>query len=226
MLPRLGQCGEMHIQSRAIHPAPFSHIRPCIVGERADLSHLMTSRVITCQLLYRAIALQSKVRLCQNGMANDQAFEYKCFLVPGNDSRYIRYEENLEALRVHRKAERGMAAKHTLSEWAIPRRIHFIYDRALRRFKGDLDLWTRWLQHCRAAGSPRQMSKVLTRESNTRSLPACFSRLRPCSCEAFPKVFMNSSIHELSFWPTSPAAVQTALSDDWAACSAWSVRCN
>ncbi|KAK9828324.1 hypothetical protein WJX74_008746 [Apatococcus lobatus] len=77
--------------------------------------------------------------------------------------RYIQYEERLEALRVHRREERGMAGKHTMSEWAIPRRIHFIYDRALRRFKGDLDLWTRWLQHCRAAGSPRQMSKVLTR---------------------------------------------------------------
>ncbi|KAK9868819.1 hypothetical protein WJX84_006213 [Apatococcus fuscideae] len=77
--------------------------------------------------------------------------------------RYIEYEERLEALRVHRKAEKDMGSKHTLAEWAIPRRIHFIYDRALRRFKGDLDLWTRWLQHCRAASSPRQMSKVLTR---------------------------------------------------------------
>lgn len=74
--------------------------------------------------------------------------------------RYIQYEERLEALRVHRKEERGMAGKHTLSEWAIPRRIHFIYDRALRRFKGDLDLWTRWLHHCRTANSPRQLSKV------------------------------------------------------------------
>ncbi len=76
--------------------------------------------------------------------------------------RYIEYEERLEALRVHRREERGMGAggKHTLAEWAIPRRIHFIYDRALRRFKGDLDLWTRWLRHCRAAKSPRQMSKV------------------------------------------------------------------
>ena len=80
--------------------------------------------------------------------------------------RYVEYEERLEALRVHRKEERGMAGgKHTMAEWAIPRRIHFIYDRALRRFKGDLDLWTRWLQHCRAAKSPRQMSKVSSRHS-------------------------------------------------------------
>ena len=75
--------------------------------------------------------------------------------------RYIEYEEKLEALRLHRKEERGMiGGKHTLAEWAIPRRIHFIYDRALRRFKGDLDLWSRWLSHCRSAKSPRQMSKA------------------------------------------------------------------
>lgn len=111
--------------------------------------------------LHAKTAPKSKIRQFGNVTANAPAFEVLLKFMPGDDPRYIRYEEKLEALRVHRKEERGMAGKHTLSEWAIPRRIHFIYDRALRRFKGDLDLWTRWLQHCRAAGSPRQMSKVV-----------------------------------------------------------------
>ena len=43
------------------------------------------------------------------------------------------------------------------------RRIHFIYERATRKFRGDLDLWRRWLAYCRASKSNKQTSKTLTR---------------------------------------------------------------
>ncbi len=40
------------------------------------------------------------------------------------------------------------------------RRVHFIYERATRKFRGDLALWHAWLQFCKDSRSARQMSKA------------------------------------------------------------------
>ncbi|KAL4452190.1 hypothetical protein ABPG75_007852 [Micractinium tetrahymenae] len=77
--------------------------------------------------------------------------------------RYIDYEGRLEELRCARRKSRGISGKKALAEFCIIRRIHFIYERAARKFRGDLGLWSRWLRFCQATGSRRQMSKVLTR---------------------------------------------------------------
>ncbi|GAB4819004.1 hypothetical protein N2152v2_006050 [Parachlorella kessleri] len=77
--------------------------------------------------------------------------------------RYIEYETRLEQLRQHRRKERGITGKKSLADYAIVRRVHFIYERATRKFRGDLGLWSRWLAFCQRTGSSRQMSRALTK---------------------------------------------------------------
>ena len=52
------------------------------------------------------------------------------------------------------------AGQKSLAEVAIPRRIHFIYERAARKFKSDLDLWLRWIAVCKKLKSTKRLSKV------------------------------------------------------------------
>ena len=75
-------------------------------------------------------------------------------------SRYAEYETKLEELRVHRKEITGLKGKTTLADYAIVRRIHLIYERATRKFRGDLRVWLKWLHFCRSSGSTRQISRV------------------------------------------------------------------
>ncbi|DBA99850.1 hypothetical protein WJX77_002505 [Trebouxia sp. C0004] len=77
--------------------------------------------------------------------------------------RYAEYETKLEELRAHRKAITGLKGKTTLADYAIVRRIHLIYERATRKFRGDLRVWLQWLHFCRSSGSTRQISRVLTK---------------------------------------------------------------
>ena len=41
--------------------------------------------------------------------------------------------------------------------------MHFIFERAARKFKRDLGVWTRWLEFCRATRSNRRLSRVAAR---------------------------------------------------------------
>lgn len=41
---------------------------------------------------------------------------------------------------------RAIGGKLSLADYAITRRIHFLYERALRKFKSDLGLWYKWLE--------------------------------------------------------------------------------
>eukprot|EP00882_Tetradesmus_deserticola_P012186 GHRQ01012913.1.p2 GENE.GHRQ01012913.1~~GHRQ01012913.1.p2 ORF type:complete len:146 (+),score=57.52 GHRQ01012913.1:301-738(+) len=68
--------------------------------------------------------------------------------------RYIEYESKLEELRQHRR--KGLdtrGKKKSIADYAIVRRIHFIFERAVRRFRSDVALWTAWLEFCRASSS-------------------------------------------------------------------------
>lgn len=49
--------------------------------------------------------------------------------------RYIEYEGKLEELRSSRRKSRGISGKKALAEFCIIRRIHFIYERATRKFR-------------------------------------------------------------------------------------------
>ena len=51
--------------------------------------------------------------------------------------------------------------KKTVADVAIVRRIHFIYDRATRKFKSDVQLWMTWIEFCKKSKSSKQLSKVI-----------------------------------------------------------------
>ena len=63
-----------------------------------------------------------------------------------------------------------VVGKKGLAEVAAVRRVHFIYERAARKFKGDLDLWMRWITFCKASKSGKQLSKV-SRTQATHQVP-------------------------------------------------------
>jgi U3 small nucleolar RNA-associated protein 6 len=72
---------------------------------------------------------------------------------------YIDYELNLDALRqlrrkkilgqMKRNKNRSRRWNKSISDWAGVKRILGIYKMATLRFKGDLDLWFKYLEFCR-----------------------------------------------------------------------------
>lgn len=53
--------------------------------------------------------------------------------------------------------------KKSLADFAIVRRIHFIFERSVRKFKTELGLWTAWLEFCRGSNSNRRLGRVVAR---------------------------------------------------------------
>lgn len=70
---------------------------------------------------------------------------------------YVEYESHLDALlRLRKKAvarelkkQGNKNLKKSKSDFAGLRRITGIYELALKRYKGDIDLWFRYLEFCR-----------------------------------------------------------------------------
>ncbi|KAJ3252834.1 U3 snoRNP protein [Boothiomyces macroporosus] len=63
--------------------------------------------------------------------------------------RYIEFEMNLEKLRKKRKVKYSLDNEETgitLSDYSIVRRIHSLYQQALKRFKGDVSLWIQYFE--------------------------------------------------------------------------------
>ncbi|KAJ3218507.1 U3 snoRNP protein [Dinochytrium kinnereticum] len=83
--------------------------------------------------------------------------------------RYIEYEKNLELLRRKRKKRLGLdvkpekGAKLSLSEHSISRRIQALYDNALKKFPGDLNLWIQYIEWCKTTGSSKAMGRIFAR---------------------------------------------------------------
>ncbi|KAF9419542.1 U3 snoRNP protein [Entomortierella beljakovae] len=74
--------------------------------------------------------------------------------------RYIEYEMNLEALRKKRRARMVSGTKQTISDYAGPRRIFFIYKRCLTKFKGDISIWLQYINYAKTAGATRTLGKI------------------------------------------------------------------
>lgn len=74
----------------------------------------------------------------------------------------IRYEVALENLRkVRSKALHWK--KKTISDVAGIRRMHFIFDRSVKRYKGNLRLWYQYIDFCLRSGSTKILTRVLLR---------------------------------------------------------------
>ncbi|CAG8461335.1 10171_t:CDS:10 [Ambispora gerdemannii] len=77
--------------------------------------------------------------------------------------RYIEYEMNLEQLRIKRRKRTNIKGKTTISDYAIPRRIYQIYDRALIKFKGDVALWLQYIDYAKTSGAGKLLGKIYGR---------------------------------------------------------------
>ena len=88
---------------------------------------------------------------------------------------YLDYECALEELRQLRKGERkktagGGGAGRAVAAADVKRAgavlvkgIHFVFARALRRFQGDLRLWRRYFDFCKAQGGGKALGRALAR---------------------------------------------------------------
>lgn len=76
--------------------------------------------------------------------------------------RYAEYEMNLEGLRVQRVKRLQIKGKKSVSDWAGPRRIFFIFERATKRFHGDVDLWLQYIDYAKRQKSNKVLGKAFT----------------------------------------------------------------
>ena len=76
--------------------------------------------------------------------------------------RYVEHEAAVaELVRSRRRAmPRSERPKKSIADRAGDRRIHFIYTRACRKFRGDLSLWSAWLEFCTRSGSRKRGGRV------------------------------------------------------------------
>ena len=51
-------------------------------------------------------------------------------------------------------------AKTTISDYSIPRRIFYIFQRATRKFKGDLGLWVMYIEYMKREKARKLLGKV------------------------------------------------------------------
>ncbi|KAF2000472.1 hypothetical protein P154DRAFT_522649 [Amniculicola lignicola CBS 123094] len=76
---------------------------------------------------------------------------------PSDYVRYIEYEKNLDALR--RKRIKRMGVR---SAGSGQRTIFFLYNRATRKFSGDLGLWMQYIEFARKEKAFKKLNEILT----------------------------------------------------------------
>ncbi|ORY84479.1 U3 small nucleolar RNA-associated protein 6-domain-containing protein [Protomyces lactucae-debilis] len=74
--------------------------------------------------------------------------------------RYAEYEMNLEQLRRQRVKRLGITGKKTVSDFAGPRRVFFVFERAARKFHGDVDLWLQYINYAKQEKSAKVLAKL------------------------------------------------------------------
>lgn len=77
-------------------------------------------------------------------------------------ARAIEYELSLDALRLRRKERLGLK-KTTLSDHAGMRRIHFIFDRACRKFRAETKWWLQWIDYSLRTNAAKASSRIFAR---------------------------------------------------------------
>ena len=75
--------------------------------------------------------------------------------------RYVSYEQNLDTLRSLRKEGLGIK-KGSVSDSSGTRRVHFIFNRALKRFRFDVKLWFQYFDFCIRSKSAKLLSKAFS----------------------------------------------------------------
>jgi U3 small nucleolar RNA-associated protein 6 len=76
---------------------------------------------------------------------------------PADYVRYIEFEKNVDALR--RKRIKRMGVK---SSGSGQKTIFFLYNRAVRKFSGDLDLWMQYIDFTRKEKAFKKLNEIFT----------------------------------------------------------------
>ncbi|KAM6502410.1 U3 small nucleolar RNA-associated protein 6 domain containing protein [Amanita muscaria] len=110
--------------------------------------------------------------------------------------RYLAYEMGLEQLR-RKRAERLKIARgpSTVSDYALVKRQFQILERAVKKFKSDVDLWIQYIQVAK-----RERARSLVGKITARAL-----QLHPNE----PKLYILAASHEIE--NLSPSAARTLL---------------
>lgn len=94
------------------------------------------------------------------------AFEYKLqrrIVQEADFLRYIQYELNLDLLRKRRKQKFGITKKVLPGEAVFIKRLHFVFQSALKKFSSDVKLWLQYIDYCKRMGSNQVLGKVVGR---------------------------------------------------------------
>lgn len=79
--------------------------------------------------------------------------------------KYAKYEINVENLRRKRVSRMGVRKGpgiSGISDYAGPKRVLFIYDRATKRFSGDISLWLQYIEYAKKEKAINLVTKVFT----------------------------------------------------------------
>ncbi|KAJ3064550.1 U3 snoRNP protein, partial [Rhizoclosmatium hyalinum] len=90
--------------------------------------------------------------------------------------KYIEYEINLDRLRKKRKIRLGLDANQdevdneakkklgfTLSDYSLTKRINGLYQKALKKFSGDVELWVQYFEWAKSMGASAALGRSFAR---------------------------------------------------------------
>jgi len=78
--------------------------------------------------------------------------------------KYLQYELNVDALRRKRMQKLRMnPQQHTAAEAGLVKRMHHVFQKALKKFGNDLKLWMQYIDFCKKMGSKNAHSRALGR---------------------------------------------------------------
>ncbi|XP_046856303.1 U3 small nucleolar RNA-associated protein 6 homolog [Xenia sp. Carnegie-2017] len=77
--------------------------------------------------------------------------------------RYIQYELNLDLLRRKRRKHRGIEQRVLPGEAVFIKRMHLLFQSALKKFPLDVKLWLQYIEYCKKAGSTQALGRVIGR---------------------------------------------------------------
>lgn len=76
--------------------------------------------------------------------------------------RYMQYEINLDMLKKKRKSRLGIK-RNLQAEYATMKKIHNLFQNALKKFVGDIKLWIQYIEFCKHMGSLKILGKVFAK---------------------------------------------------------------
>jgi hypothetical protein len=131
---------------------------------RAHRRAALLSRVAVELRAVRAAAGDDDKKSRKNKGGDDDAAEEQQEEEDGNDGDVNKPPKLSKAAAKRRmaelRAERDALRRESAADHGARRRVHFVYERATRRFRRDASLWSSWLDYCRETRSGRRLSRV------------------------------------------------------------------